>query len=214
MMNKLSIYVSVLLLLSIFVYANPANLQNDDYNFLSLKEIGNKTYVGVGWEKGWWYYNARSYNTVTELDFSKNFWMPIAPWEYEVCSRGLSTQLVYEEGAGVGSMWSGIYADAVTVEAYRRTPLRNNDVGNSLLYEVSWYFHPSDKGKYYSLKLTNSATGVSKVIQERVGASTKSGGSGYSAFYSAEKYDKAVLSDESTPREYTFYIVNETDASR
>jgi hypothetical protein len=205
--------ICTLVSLSTFSYAKN-NLQNDDYNFMNLKEIKTNASGFLNWGKGWWYYNARSYNSINEMDFSKDFWMPIAPWEYEVCSRGLSTQLVYENGAGVGSTWSGIYGDAATVAAYRRMPERNSNIDNMLLYEISWYFHPADKGKYYNLKLVNSITGASKEIQPKTGASKRTGGSGYKAFYSADVYDRVILTDESTPKEFLFYVIPANDSNR
>jgi hypothetical protein len=217
-MNKVSLYIIVLLLLCTVVYAAQtlANSQDEnyDYSFLSMKKITNSTYMKIFDSKGWWYYNARRYNSVDAIDFNKDFWMPIQPWEYEVCSRGLTTQLTYEGNAGAGSIFSGIYADTITVAAYKRAPERNANTDPSLLYEVSWYFHPADRGRYYSVRLVNSVTGASKDIQARAEASKGSGAAGYVAFYSVTDYDKVILDDESTPQEFTFNIVRTTDPNR
>ena len=229
MKNKLLLYilVSFVLVLSLLVSlsssvfaATRASSQKEDYTFLDMHNLANRTYMSI-LEKDnnpsnfglYWLYNARKYNTVN-MDFTKDFWMPIQPWEYEVCSRGLSTQLTYENGAGVGSTFSSIYDDTVTVAAYKRTPVRNLDADASMLYEISWYFHPAKEGKYYDIKLISRKTSDSKVIQTKAGANTKSGDSGYVAFYSATDYDTVVLTDESTPKEYRFAIINTTDADR
>jgi hypothetical protein len=212
------LYILTLFILIIFVSSSVVAEtfldMNEITNSSSYLNVGGKVPDSLSLHKDWWMYNARKYNSINTIDFSKDFWMPIQPWEYEVCSRGLSTQLVYEGGAGVGSIFSGIYADTVTVAAYKRTPERNVDTDASMLYEVAWYFHPANNGKYYDIKLVNTKTNENKVIQEKTGASTKSGDSGYVAFYSVTNYDKVVLNDESTPKEYRFNIVNTTDADR
>lgn len=192
-----------------------AHEQDTDYTFLNLKDVSNKTYMRVNDAdfRDWWYYNARRYNSVDSIDFSKDFWMAIEPWEYEVCSRGLSTQLAYEGNAGAGSMFSGIYADTVTVAGYKRVPERNAATDPSKLYEISWYFHPANEGKYYSIKLIGP-NGASKDIQARTGASKKNGATGYVALYSSVDYNKIILSDESTPQEYTFNIIETKDSNR
>jgi hypothetical protein len=214
--KRVFIYVFMFLVVTTLVLgATRANQEEDyDQSFLNMKNIVNKTYMEVFDAKGWWYYNARSYNSIDLIDFRKDFWMPIEPWEYEVCSKGLSTQLTYEGNAGAGSIFSGIYADTVTVAAYKLLPERTSDIDSSKLYEVSWYFHPADNGKYYSIKLVNSVNGKSKIVQARTGASTKSGAAGYYAFYSIDDYDKVVLSDESTPQDFTFNIVEGKDSNR
>jgi hypothetical protein len=215
---KTLIFVVMSLLLCMSVEAaSRAHEQDTNYDnsFMKLKEIVNKTYTERWIETNdWWYYNARKYNSVDSMNFEKDFWMPIEPWEYEVCSRGLTTQLTYEGNAGAGSMFSGIYADTVTLAAYKRVPERNIDVDPSMLYEVSWYFHPTGEGKYYNVKMISSSTGASKEIQARTGASKRSGSVGYVAFYSATNYDKVVLSDESTPQDYSFNIVPTNDSNR
>ncbi|MGV8171224.1 MAG: hypothetical protein ACP5OA_00850 [Candidatus Woesearchaeota archaeon] len=204
------------LMIASSIYVCAADPQNDYPTFLDYKNVVNKTYLDEWFfsTNGWWYYNGLAYNSINNIDFKKDFWRQIAPWEYEVCTRSLSTQLTYEDNAGIGSTWSGIYADTITVMAYRRVPERGLYGDTQSLYEVAWYFHPANEDKYYLVKLTNSVTGNFKDIQARTGVNTRNGGSGYNAFYSVDIYDKAVLVDETGGTEHVFDIVNTTDINR
>jgi hypothetical protein len=140
-------------------------------------------------------------------DYTKDFWLPIEPWEYMVCSQGLSTQLVDTEKAyAVGG---GIYAnmDAISVAAYRRVA-RLND---SFLYEVTWYIQPSgERGFMYTVDAIGH--GETKSIQTKKGAGQRLGDSGYVAFYSSINYTEIILTylDE----EHPYPIIEVKDANR
>ena len=121
-------------------------------------------------------------------DYSKDFWMPIQPWEYMVCSRGLSTQLVDENS--VMASGGGIYMgnESITVAAYRRVP-KDND---SFLYEVTWYIMPSG-AKGYMYTINARGHGQTIVVQATKGAGQKTGDAGYLPFYSTVNYTEIVL---------------------
>jgi len=224
LLYALILFVSILFLIPLVV-ADSCTDTTEGYSFLCMHDIVNRTYMKLfengananslgSPNTGWWLYNSGKYNSINNMDFSKDFWMPIQPWEYEVCSRGLSTQLTYENGAGLESVFSGIYDDTVTVAAYKRIPERNANIDSSMLYEVSWYFHPANTERHYNVILLNTKTMENKTIQSTADASAKTGASGYVAFYSVKDYDKVVLRDESTPKEFTFIIIATNDTSR
>jgi hypothetical protein len=157
-------------------------------------------------------------NLNRNTDYTKDFWLPIEDWEYQVCTQGLSTQLQDSDWTSSGSgsqAWSGIYGDAVSVQAYRKYSTNTNYGNNTFLYEVAWYFQPSDKDTKYFVNMTGKIGSV--LISKLKLATVKKGESGYYAFYSNNTYDKVILTEQITSSEqitHQFNIVSKLDAAR
>jgi hypothetical protein len=132
----------------------------------------------------------------TKIDYGKDFWMPIEPWEYTVCSRGLSTQLsengVDSGGSGTSGP-SGIYDDAISIAAYQRYSTVNNT--DLFFYEITWYFQPKTVGENTGFNYYVNVTGPggNRVVQGKKGAGQRTGDSGYSAFYAKENYTQVIF---------------------
>jgi len=182
---------------------------NKDYNFLNIKTTLDNN-VNGGWDKIIPYVYLGGTSRSTKIDYTKDLFMPVESWEYEVCERGLSTQLASDDGSGVSTnsrSTYGIYSDTSTVIAYARIP---SNLSESRLYEITWYFQPKDKDKYYVVDLVG--TSGTKSIQAKLNAPANGGSSGYVAFYSNDTYTKAVMTYDSIAHDYR--IINVSDTNR
>ena len=140
-----------------------------------------------------------------DMDFNKDFWQPIQPWEYDVCRSGLSTQLNPKQNQL--SIGGSIYNTTITVTANQFYAPENN----SYLYEVSWYVHPfGETGGYYTINLMG--IGIDDVFIQKTGAGQRRGSQGYNAFYSSKNYTKVKLVYEGAP--YSFDILPTLDKNR
>lgn len=208
----------IIILLSMNV--SLAATQNDRFspnNYdTSLIDMNSWTWHTENWGYVWntlWLRNMYTQRGTNDAEYLKsNFWLPIQPWEFQVCSQGLSSQLTDDNHAESGG--SGIYDTAMTIAAYKRIPVRLND---TLLYEVTWYFQPmmtGDHGQYYEVELTGP--GGKKVLQEKKGVSRQDGDYGYLAWYDAENYTDAVINYGllTLDKKFTTKIINVTDINR
>jgi hypothetical protein len=212
-LNIFTVIILFLIVLSVITVVS-ASVKDYNFNFMSFKALGRSDLQAQGYGTKFWTLSSDTGN----IDYSKDFWMPIESWEYTVCSRGLSTQLT-ENGvssAGVGSSSpSGIYADAFSVAAYQRYSDINSTDSNTtdeFLYEITWYFQPAmlnDNGYYYYVNLTGPDGNKELLVKGE--ASRKTGSSGYDAFYSTAKYTKVILYYANTPHAFPIVSVNDTN---
>lgn len=184
---------------------SPGSLKNN-YDFNNRHKWDDQIKIGANAKFNvhslWTPSDSGSYSN---MDFSKDFWLPIEPWEYEVCRYGLSTQLTPQKNqAGIGG---SVYNTTITVTASQFYAPGNN----SYLYEVSWYVHPSgETGGYYTINLIGS--GIDDIFIQKTGAGQRRGSQGYNAFYSSKNYTKVKLTYEGTT--YPFEIVPTLDKNR
>jgi hypothetical protein len=198
-LNKSIIFLMIfgILFFEIIGLAYADSLVNENYtddkgNYL-IRKINPKewrnTLKNYGYGSNLWTINTFSDDSV--YDYSKDFWMSIEPWEYQVCSRGLSTQLTDEDG--VVATGGGIYSatESVTVAAYKTF----TKIGDPFLYEITWYIQPSGaEGFYYTVDVREREhDGLNKFVQESTGAGQRTGSSGYVPFYSTVNYNFVVL---------------------
>ena len=209
---KLSIISLIVIILFVeFIGVAYADSMLNDYTITKTTATEWRNYArdkNLGYGSNLWTINTLLDSSV--YDYSKDFWMPIQPWEYMVCSRGLSTQLTDTDG--VTAVGGGIYdnKESITVAAYRRVASRND----TFLYEVTWYIQPSGIGSHagYSYTIDAKNSNSSIVIQGVKKAYQNTGDEGYYPFYSTINFTEIVL--KFLDEEHDYPIIEVKDASR
>jgi uncharacterized protein YpmB len=206
--NKLLMFTIIVLIIFIgLIGAAYADNMLNDYTISKKSANEWRNYAkdnNLGYGSNLWTINTFLDDSL--YDYSKDFWMPIQPWEYMVCSRGLSTQLVDEGGvtAAGGGIYQGV--DSISVAAYRRVTSSND----TFLYEITWYIQPSGRGYYYTIDAKSGSS--TRVIQAKEAAYQRTGDTGYLPFYDKVNYTEIVL--KYLDKEHRYPIIEVKDANR
>lgn len=111
-------------------------------------------------------------------------WYPVAQWEVDVCSYGLSTDVDREQGTVYGSNDQNLlFDDAATLQALKEWNY------NEYIYQIGWFFQPLNGDVEYTVEVYSTSW------EELVRETTNSKGSqGYSVWNTTANYTKARLS--------------------
>ena len=109
-------------------------------------------------------------------------WYSVEEWEIEVCSKWGGTAEAQQHG-GKAEGSSFMFDTTITLQAAKVLD------GNDTIYEVAWYFRPTDSQQKYEVSLVGKST---KEIYTG-NAQPGTGDSNYHAEFSKQKYDSAIL---------------------
>lgn len=192
-------------------YLNWDNSKENKYTFIDTAKWDDQHNWKTDWGKNTIHslfaFKPVGSNSYINMDFTKDFWQPIEPWEYQVCSQGLSTELNQKENqVDIGG---SIYNTTITVTANQFVPAGNN----SYLYEISWYIHPfGETGDYYTINLVGP--GVDDVFKPKTGAGQRRGDMGYETFYATKNYTQVKLVYLADNIPHFFQIASGPDKNR
>jgi hypothetical protein len=180
--NKI-ILLSILLCISLdlTLAADPTPVSRQ--NVWDRQNLGAQNIFFTNWGR---------YNRYTDIIANEQLFYPVEPWEIEVCTKDLSSDVTLNLGDATPSGLSNgaLYSDIATVQAYRRTPL-NATIDNKYLYEISWYFHPQSANMFYYINITGPSG--EEVVIDKGRATSRAGDFSYKALYSNSTYNKVKI---------------------
>lgn len=200
MIKKILLFILVFVSIISLVYAIEGNNDNTKNNY-------DWTFIDATWSsksiEGSSFWGSHSYN---DIGFSDEFWMKIEPWEYGVCTNGLTSQLNEKENPiAIGG---SIYDITITASANQFYSI----IDDSKLYEVSWYVHPNGAhGHKYTVSVKTDKNEMD-IIQESTAAGPRRGSQGYQAFYSTKNYTLVYIIYDN--QEYKYEIIPGLDANK
>lgn len=122
-----------------------------------------------------------------EVDVLENRWYPVEPWEVQVCSQGLTSDLVSTDGS-----YSNFDGNALVFDLTLTLQGLYEDVGynNIRLYEFAWFVQPYENTVQYNVMILNNSVWQNYISKS---ASAVSGDSYYDAFYSSDDIQEIKL---------------------